>query len=535
MMSKRFQTYCLLLMLIAVAIGCANRGRPSGGERDITPPEITKSYPENLSTNFKGKEIRISFNEFIKIKDLQKQLIISPPMDTQPEIRPLGSASKEIRIKIKDTLPPNTTYAFNFGESIVDNNEENPFSYYRYVFSTGDTIDSLSVKGVVLDAENRRADSFISVMLYEADTSYNDSIVFKEKPKYITNTLDSLTTFSIDNIKAGKYKLIALKDENSNYTFQPKQDKIGFYDGVVTVPSDTTYTIKLFKEELNFKISRPLQIAEQRLAFPFEGNPEETEITILSDTLKQFDYRLTRDKVTDSLYYWYKPKLEIDSVFFEIKNGKYLDTLKHRFRVADKDSLTISVLKAGVLGFNDVFTLEGSTPFEKIDTTKITFINKDSLKVPYRIEFDKVYNRYKFPIQLEEDEAYKVQLLPEAITDFYGESNDTLDFNFKTLKKANYASIRVNLVNAKFPLIVQLVDDKGKVLYEKYTENHPIVDFNDIELKLYNVRVVFDTNGNKKFDTGNYLKKQKPERISYMKALEPLSANFEYNETFILD
>src|SRR5690606_31186767 len=121
----------------------------------ILPPKILKSVPENFSTNFTAKEIRIYFDEYIKIKDVQKQLIISPPMDTEPNITPLGSASKYIKIIINDTLKANTTYAFNFGQSIVDNNEENPYPYYKYVFSTGNYIDSLSVKGNIYDAQNR--------------------------------------------------------------------------------------------------------------------------------------------------------------------------------------------------------------------------------------------------------------------------------------------------------------------------------------------------------------------------------------------
>jgi len=171
MFTKSSRVYFGIAALLLFALGCASRGRPSGGEIDTTPPEITGESPKNYSTNFKGDEIRIYFNEYVKIKDLQKQLIISPPMDTQPQISPQGSASKYITIKIKDTLADNTTYAFNFGNSIVDNNEENPFAYYRYVFSTGDTIDSLSVKGAVFDALSRNADPFVSVMLYELDTS----------------------------------------------------------------------------------------------------------------------------------------------------------------------------------------------------------------------------------------------------------------------------------------------------------------------------------------------------------------------------
>ena len=224
------------LVIIAISLAsCANRGTPTGGEKDIEPPIILESKPENFSTNFKGNEITIRFNEYVKIKDLRKQLIISPPMDTDPVVTPLSGASKSIIITIKDTLKDNTTYAFNFGESIVDNNEQNPYPYYRYVFSTGNSIDSLSVKGYVVDALLEEPESFISVMLYEKDSTYTDSIVFKEKPRYITNTLDSLTTFSIDNIREGSYKLIALKDKNSNYKFNQKEEKIGYHEGFITV------------------------------------------------------------------------------------------------------------------------------------------------------------------------------------------------------------------------------------------------------------------------------------------------------------
>ena len=66
-------------------------------------------------------------------------------MKQEPLILPT-TASKFITIKINDTLQPNTTYSFNFGQSIADNNEGNPFNQFKYVFSTGDHIDSLSHK-----------------------------------------------------------------------------------------------------------------------------------------------------------------------------------------------------------------------------------------------------------------------------------------------------------------------------------------------------------------------------------------------------
>jgi hypothetical protein len=126
----------IILLFLLSFVDCAKKGTPSGGPRDTIPPVIVKSSPENYSTNFEGKEIEIRFDEYIKLKDIQKELIISPPMKFNPVITPL-STSKSLKIKLIDTLKPNTTYSFNFGNSIVDNNEENKFPYFKYVFFHG--------------------------------------------------------------------------------------------------------------------------------------------------------------------------------------------------------------------------------------------------------------------------------------------------------------------------------------------------------------------------------------------------------------
>ncbi|MGB0981727.1 MAG: Ig-like domain-containing protein [Winogradskyella sp.] len=526
----RFQNKLLVFVsvILLTTIGCANRGRPSGGEKDITPPVITKSVPQNFSTNFKGDEIKIYFNEYVKIKDVQKQLIISPPMDTKPIIYPLGSASEYISIKIIDTLQPNTTYAFNFGESIVDNNEGNPYPYYRYVFSTGHTIDSLSVKGFVVDALKKEPDTFVSVMLYEADSTYKDSIVYKEKPRYITNTLDSVTTFSIDNIKAGNYKLLALKDKSSNYKFDQKVDKIAFNESFITVPADTSYKLKLFKEVTNFKAERPKQDGETRLIFPFEGDYESMRIKILTATPKNYQTRVIKDPETDTLYYWYKPKLEIDSALFVVSNKDYTDTLKHRFRTLKADSLRLNKLGSSNLNFNEDFKIGANIPLAKIDTSKIKLIDKDSLVVPFKVAYDSISNVYTFPVKKEEGKRYKFTMLPGAFTDFYdGINKDTLNYSFKTKLKSEYGNIRVNLRNASFPLIVELINKKGDVFYSRYTTTSPVVDFNNVLPGQYQLRVIYDTNKNGKFDTGVYLLGIQPERVSYLPKLDEVRSNFD--------
>lgn len=535
-MRKKWFKNLVLVLSISLLYTCANRGRPSGGEIDKEPPIITKVVPENFSTNFKGNEIRIYFNEFIKVKNLQKQLIVSPPMDTEPTITPLSTASKYIKIVINDTLEDNTTYAFNFGQSIVDNNEENPYDYYRYVFSTGDVIDSLSVKGIIMDAEKLEPDTFVSVMLYELDSTYTDSTVFKQKPKYITNTLDSLTTFSIDNIKEGQYKLIALKDENGNFTYQQKSDKIGFYAGVVSVPTDTTYALKLFKEELDFDVKRPKQIAGQRIAFGYEGSYEDMRIELLGDTPEDFEKRITKDKIKDTLHYWYKPKIEADSALFVVTNKTFVDTLTHKFRDIDKDSLVIRALQSGTLNFTEDLIIEGSIPFVKIDEKQVTILDQDSILVPFTTSFDELNNNYQFKFEKKESDKYSIQMLPNTFEDFFGNVNDTLNYSARTKTLADYTNIRVRLENAVYPVIVQLTTEKGEVKYEQFATEERLFDFKNLEPSMYYIRVIYDTNGNQKWDSGNFLLQKQPERVSYAKGLIDGRAGWDYpEEVFKLD
>ena len=145
-MNQRVSKLLLLLFLSLFITNCAKRGRPTGGKKDSIPPLLVSAEPDHKSINFKAKKVRIDFDEYVKLKDINKQLVISPPLKNAPIITPVGTASKFLNIKILDTLRENTTYTFNFGNSIVDNNEENKLEHFKYVVSTGTYIDSLKFK-----------------------------------------------------------------------------------------------------------------------------------------------------------------------------------------------------------------------------------------------------------------------------------------------------------------------------------------------------------------------------------------------------
>lgn len=533
-MSKTLSNFILATFIALVFVNCANRGTPGGGPKDETPPVIVKSTPENYSTNFNSNEIKIYFDEYVKMKDLQKQLIISPPMKTKPEITPIGSASKYITIKIYDTLQPNTTYAFNFGNSITDNNEGNPYPYYRYVFSTGDYIDSLTVKGNIIDAVKRKPETFVSVALYEVDSTFNDSIIYKEVPKYITNTLDSVTTFSIENIKAGKYMLMALKDGNNDNKFQQKTDQIAFYKDFIDVPTDSLYTLKLFFEDLDFNATRPRLLSGEKIAFGYEGDYTNMKINITSEVPEEFTSRVTKDEKTDSLNYWYKPRLDVDSLLFKVTNTDFEKDFTVRISEQKRDSLIVKPFPSGNIGYDEPFKISGSTPFSNFDVSKVTILDKDSTKVEFKTTFDTITNTYDFSFNKTEDNAYRIQVLPEAFTDFFDDKNDTLNYALKTKKASDYSKIRVILKNATYPVIIQLTNGKGEVKYERYSEKPEFVDFEFLDPGNYFLQVVHDTNKNKKYDTGNYLKKIQPERISFNPDVTEAKANWDQIIEFTL-
>ncbi len=532
-MGKKLANLGFLVVVSLIFSHCANKGTASGGPKDELPPVIIKSIPENFSLNFDSKEIIIYFDEYIKMKDLQKQLLISPLMDPEPEITPISSASKYIKIKILDTLQANTTYAFNFGESIADNNEGNIFPYYKYVFSTGDYIDSLSVSGIVTDALNKDVDDRIAVLLFEVDSAFTDSILYKQKPKYIANT-DSVSGFNLENIKEGTYLLAALNEENPNYTFQPKTDKIGYRRQFITVPSDTAYVLKMFKETIDFKFKRTKQVSSSKLAFGYEGDGESLDIKLLSDVPEGFASIVTKEADKDTLNYWFRPKLEVDSLVFELTNNKTIDTTVVKIKDFKSDSLIFKSLNS-TLKLKETYKLSATVPLDSIDATKVRIKDKDSLFQNPTMVLDTFANTVDFDFEKTEKNNYTIEMLPGTFTDFYGAQNDTLNFKVTTKLRSSYGDVRIEIRNGVYPLIVELTDDKGIAVESSLSLEASPVDFNEVTPGIYYLRVVFDSNQNGVYDSGDYLNKVQPERVSYAQEPVEVRAGWDTIEEFILE
>ncbi len=523
-----------LLLIALLSTNCARRGSINGGSKDTIPPVLIKARPLINSTNFDKKKIKIYFNEYIKIKDLRKNLIISPPMKNEPIITPMGTASKYISIKILDTLKPNTTYSFNFGNSIVDNNEGNKLGNFKYVFSTGEHIDSLSVSGVVADYQSKEKVKDVNVALYKYDDNYTDSIIYKKRPDYISNTLDS-TLFEITNVKEGKYLLIALKDKNGNKKYEPKSDKIAFIKDTVTLPTDKSFVLSLFKEIPKFRAFSPREAGKGHFIIGYEGSRKGMNVELVTKLPDSVSTKFIHEKGKDTINFWHTD-LKADSLIFKITKDDYTKELTARLRTSKRDSLTLTATISDNLHLLDTFSLKSNIPIQKLDSTMIKITLKDSLKsqVPFHSFLAKDSMKFYIDFKKKYKSDYQIDIQPNALTDIFNQVNDTLSYDLQTRTPDDYVKIlRFNPQGKKkIALIIELLKDK-KVIRTAKTKTDEPVTFRLLPAGTYKVRVIFDENANGKWDTGNFLKKKQAEIIKNYTTELKLKAGWEYLDNIL--
>lgn len=231
---RPLQAAALLLFSTAFLSRCASMMTPTGGPRDSLPPVVVAMTPDNFGVNrpLTGHEkIYIEFDEFVQLKDQQKEFFTSPAMRKKPLLSLRG---RGVVVQLRDTLDPNTTYVLHFGSSIRDNNEGNPLNSMRYVFSTGPTIDSLAMSGYT--ADSYKADSVAKSYIWffppdstDVQPGY-DSTIFKHKPSAIARA-ENNGIFIAQNLKPVPYRIYAMADKNDNQMYEAGVDQIAFIDG----------------------------------------------------------------------------------------------------------------------------------------------------------------------------------------------------------------------------------------------------------------------------------------------------------------
>lgn len=532
---KFFFRLLSIVLLTFLLVKCARQGNPEGGPKDETPPVMVTAKPPYKTTNFKKSEIRIHFDEYIVLRGLSKQLVVSPPFKNLPDITPQGTPSKYIKIKILDTLRPNTTYTLDFGSSVQDNNEGNKLESLKYVFSTGNFIDSLKVKGTVVSSSTGELRKNVSVLLYKLDSTYNDSVPFKEKPYYVTSTLDSLN-YQFKNIQEGMYTIIALDEGTKDYIYNPKTDKVGFLLDTIRLPKDSIISkpISIFKEEQPYAFKRGKEVSKGKIKFGFEGDRKKFNIKLLSEVPPEFKSFQEFETNSDTLNYWFTPIVKDSLKFTTLKKG-VLDTIKIRLRKKKIDSLYVSSTVGTVLHLTDTLFLITNNPIINVDKTKTSLFDKDTVEVDYQLKKQNP-NKLALLFKKEPNNKYKFTVLPKAITDLYETTNDTLKYNFTTKDPEDYGSISLKIENkTEKPLIIQLLLNGNRIIKTKFIKTSKKIDFSSLQPGEYSVRAIIDDNDNKVWNTGSLLKKTQPERIVYYEEKMKLRANWIIDNTFVVE
>lgn len=522
----------LLGGLLLTTVQCAKRASPTGGPRDSLPPVLINASPKLNTVFFDKEEFNLTFDEYVTLKDISKQLIISPPLSSsQYKVYPVTGASKKVTLKLLDSLMDNTTYTFNFGESIIDFNESNPSSYLTYTLSTGATIDSLYIKGRVTDAFERETERYISLQLYPVDSIYKDSVIFTEKPLYVTSTLDT-TIFRFQNLRAGKYAIIALEDKAGNYFFDQNIDKIGFVDRLIELPQDSILDFRLFQEKTNFFWDKPYFINEHHIALAYYGEREDESYKMVSQVPESFESLVTQNRETDTLDYWFRGA-KLDSLQFEFNIKDSLQIKTVYFKNPTPDSLVVDKNTSGSLRLLEKFELKTNLPITEVNSEQVKVTNIDTLPVPASLKIQENYDRISVDFEVIPNDRYEITLLPNALVDFWGNTNDTLVYRTSTKKIEDYGNIFLRVQHqSPHPYIIELL--KGDEVFRRY--DTPLeggnYSFKLLDAAKYRVRLIEDANQNKKWDTGNYLEKIQPEQVIYYWKEIDVRANWDMNETF---
>ena len=529
---KKIQSLFLIVLVLSFS-QCAKKGRPDGGPKDEDAPLFVTANPPYETINFDKNEINIYFNEYIKLKDLSKQLIISPPLNPEnpPLISPQGSPSKYINIQILDTLLENSTYIFDFGNSVQDNNESNTLERFKYVFSTGAYIDSLTLSGSVKNSFKSESVENIKLLLYRLDSAYTDSAVYNRKPDYVTSTLDS-SNYEFSNLRKGNYLLVALNDARSDYVFNPKTDEIGFLKDTISLPRDSIIKTELsiFKEELPYIFRRGKEIRKGQLIFGYQGKPSNLKVETLSIVPDNFQTIILPEKGKDTLNLWHSP-IEKDSLIFKISNNNIIDTITVALRKKQLDSLTVTKITGGVLNIKDTLFFSTNNPIIKIDTSKINFVHTDSIYITYKAFISKKESSVGFLFEKKFKTSYKLNLYPDALVDIFETSNDTVTSQFRTRSIEDYGEISLSIQNPKkVPVIIQLTDINDVTVAQETSSENKTISFNYLIPKKYKIRIIYDTNNNGKWDTGNYLEKKQPEPVQYFPEVQEIRPNWVLNE-----
>ena len=525
----------------------------TGGPKDERAPRVDSAHSTRFgSTRFKAKKIVLTFDEWVRLDD-PNQIVISPPLKTHPEAEIIEHS---LVYKWRDTLRENTTYTINFGKAIKDLTEGNAAKDLRFVFSTGPIIDSLTVSGAVINATTGKPEKDISVQLYD---NLRDSAVRRELPNYFATT-DENGTFTLTNIRAGKYRIFAIKDANANYKYDQYDEPIAFADSLLTVPTTKKPALRIFVAEPPYKVVQT-RATYGKIDLTFTRAPNRVTVRMLDGS------PITTIYNQDTLTVWHQATGKVTLLVQPPTPNSLPDTVRvtappkdNNFKNVRLQPLAAAItttgrgkssmekpnktqqipIKAGAATIAAEQLIVPNTPFtvafnrlpRTTDTALVALTDSTKRRVPFTILPNKNENTtWQLAAKWREGMQYQLTLLPNALHDDYGVTNDSIVWQkIRVLTQKEVGSINVvikGMDSTKTYLII-LTDASDKPLQtfgcrQKTEFSQRIAQQKPAQ---YGLKVVEDTNGDQQFTSGNFYKKQQPER-TWNTPAQPLRANWE--------
>lgn len=524
---------------------CAQITPLTGGKKDILPPKVLKTEPKNTSVNFTDKRITIYFDEYIVLKDITNQFIITPQTQELPDVEAHG---KKVTIDFKETLLPNTTYKLFFGNAITDLKESNQLQNFEYIFSTGNSIDSLKLNGQILNYTDKKPVSNILVGLYPSNAT--DSIVYKQKPLYINKT-NGNGEFVFTYLPSANFKLIGIKDDNKNLLYDGSNEQIAFSNTLVNGNLENTTLLYLFKEVPAKSFVTRTTHEEYGRASVFFNKPQLTITSVSAKGLIYYSFNTTNDSLTlyyNNLYDTLKPIITYndkkpDSLLIKIPTRVGVKKLKEEQVIHYK--LNTNIINSLPIYSKPIFYLNYPITAKNILQSNIVLKEKTETtqtEIPFSIlTASTISESFTLQAVFKPDTDYSLLFKPLAFTGDSIRNNDSIIFYFKTTTADDYAKLNLKLFfSKKENYIVMLINDKEKITkqvsvsFSLASTSEKIIEFKNILPGNYFVRVVEDINKNGLFDTGNYFLHQQPESVFINDKVVKLLAGWDVDAEWIV-
>lgn len=536
-LKARMLILSLFLMLIGLSIQCASIQQPTGGPKDSIPPKILQENPTNFSKNFHAKKIIITFDEYIKLANQQKEFSVTPEMESAPQFK---VRKKNLEITLPDSLEKNTTYSIYFGKGLVDYNAGNALVNYAYVFATGDKIDSLSISGNVKSATTKEVVKEVKVLLIPTS---QDSIFGKKKANIFTTT-DTAGNYKLNNLREGTYRIYALQEKNNDRIYNAADEEIGFLKDSIVLDRDlSNINLEIFKGiPKKFRTQEKKFEKNGSVLLVFNRRVDQPKLEILNDEVNNKDKIVRFSKTSDSASI-FLPNLKIDSLKLILsENDAPLDTILVRKGNVKIDQ-TIEPIFSQNNGKVDRIThlqVSAITPIKSIDKTKVKFKEDSLLRANYQLAVDSANsNIYHIRYNWRKEKKYQIEFTEGAINGYFGETNKDKKIELVYDDSENYGDLTFDFtdLDSNTTYLVELINEKKDRVYrvDRIDADTPKVLYKQYPGGKYTIRVIRDDNNNGIWDTGDVEQRTFPEPVVYLNKVFTIRANWEQKDSFSLN